>query len=81
MISPDTLTTLTHFGPQGLAVALKQSGYKDCTFKTAKFVGITNSGEFCYKVTYKDVMRNEEDAVSKVFLKYQHATDSVTADF
>ena len=32
----------------------RNSGYKDAKFDTCEFVGITNSGDFCYKVSYID---------------------------
>ena len=80
MILADTLKTLTTFGPKGLAVVLDKSGYSMCSFKSAEFKGITNGGEFCYKVTYHDD-NGEGEAVGKVFVKYDHATHAITADF
>lgn len=80
MITADTLNTLTSMGPKGLAVILDQSGYSKCSFKSAKFLGITNGGQFCYSVTYYDENR-EGDAVGKVFLSYDHAVGAVSADF
>ena len=80
MITADTLKTLTEMGPKGLSVILSQSGYSGNSFKSAKFLGITNGGQFCYKVTYHDD-NGEGDAVGKVFVKYNTADHSITADF
>jgi hypothetical protein len=79
MITAERLQTLTTFTPKALAVALAQSGYKGVSFKTAKFLGMTNAGQFCYSVTYHDEMISEE-VTDKVFLTYN--TDGyVTADY
>ena len=80
MILADTLKTLTSFGPKGLAVVLDKSGYSMCSFKSAEFLGITNGGDFCYKVTYYDDAGTGEE-VGKVFVKYDHSNHSITADF
>ncbi len=80
MITADKLKALTTCGPTMLAKILDASGYSMCAFKTAKFLGITNGGQFCYSVTYHDE-NGEGEAVGKVFLSYDHAADQVTADF
>jgi hypothetical protein len=80
MITADTLKTLTTFTTHGLAMALHHSGYTGAVFKTAKFLGITNGGQFCYSVTYYDETL-EGEATGKVFLTYNHATGVVTADY
>ena len=80
MILADTLKTLTTFGPKGLAVVLDKSGYSMCSFKSAEFLGITNGGDFCYKVTYYDDAGTGEE-VGKVYVKYDHSTHAITADF
>ena len=81
MILADTLKTLTTFGPKGLAVVLDKSGYSMCSFKSAEFLGITIDGDFCYSVTYYDDAGTGEEEVGKVFVKYDHATHAITADF
>ena len=80
MITADTLQTLTTFGPKGLAVLLADSGYSGASFKTIKFLGITNGGQFCYGVTYYDES-GEGEETGKVFLTYDHATGSVSAEY
>ena len=81
MITADTLKTLTTFTTHGLAMTLHHSGYTGCSFKTAKFLGITNGGQFCYSVTYHDDAGTGEIETGKVFLTYDHAAGKVTADF
>ena len=80
MITADTLKTLTTFTTHGLAMALHHSGYTGAVFKTAKFLGITNGGQFCYSVVY-----NDEDGLGeqkgKVFLTYDPVAGKVTADY
>ena len=81
MILADTLKMLTTQTPTGLSQILKASGYTGCFFKSAVFLGITNGGEFCYKVTFHDEEGMDEDAVGKVFVKYDTKNHAVTADF
>jgi hypothetical protein len=78
MITADTLKTLTSFTTHGLAMALHHSGYKDAAFKTAKFVGITNGGQFCYTVTYTEY---DAEQTGKVFLSYDPTAGKVSADY
>lgn len=80
MILADTVTTLTTLSPQGIAQVLDKSGYSMCSFKTAKFLGITNGGDFCYRVTFHDEAGTGE-AVGKVFVRYDSATGFITAEF
>jgi hypothetical protein len=81
MITAERLQTLTTFTPKALSVALAQSGYTGCAFETAEFVGITNAGQFCYKVTYFDEAGTGEIETDKVFLTYHSDVGYVTADF
>jgi hypothetical protein len=80
VITADTLKTLTTFTAPALAKALDVSGYSMQAFKSAKFLGITNGGQFCYRVEYYD-----EDGRGrtwdKVFLTYNPAEGRVSADF
>jgi hypothetical protein len=80
MILADTLKLLTTFGPTGLVQVLNASGYKDCAFKSAEFLGMTNGGQFCYKVTFQDEERME-DGVGKVFVTYDQVNHAMTAGF
>ncbi len=80
MILAETLKTLTAFTAPALSRAVISSGYTDAEFKTAEFLGITNGGQFCYKVTYYDENLGE-DSQGKVFLTFDHSTGAVTADY
>lgn len=79
MLTAEKLTILTTCGPTMLAQILGASGYKDAKFKTAKFLGMTNGGQFCYTVTYKD--EEGDIATGKVFVTYDHASDTMLADY
>lgn len=78
MITAEKLKTLTTFTAPALSRAIQLAGYKGDTFTGAKFLGITNGGQFCYNCTYEDEFGNEDSC--HVYLK--HNTDgSVTADY
>lgn len=79
MITADRLHTLISLGPKALAALLDSSGYKECTFKSVKFLGMTNGGQFCYSGIY--VGDNGTDETTKVFLTYDSETDRVVADY
>lgn len=81
MITADTLKTLTTFTTHGLAMALHHSGYTGAAFKSARFLGITNGGQFCYSVTYHDEAGTGEIETGKVFLTYNPTEGKVTADY
>ena len=80
MITADKVKLLTSQTPTRLSLILKHSGYTGCFFKRAEFVGITNGGQFAYKVTYHDDS-GEGEEVGKVFLSYDQSTGGMTADF
>ncbi len=80
MILADTVKTLTTLTATGLSQVLKASGYTGCFFKRVEFLGLTNGGEFCYKVTYHDDS-GEGEEVGKVFVKYDAPTGMMTADY
>ena len=81
MITADKVKTMTELGTKGIAVFLAKSGYTGAAFKSAKFLGITNGGQFCYSVTYYDDAGTGEVETDKVFISYDHETDSITADY
>ena len=79
MVTPVKLQELISHTPQTLATVLHFSGYTGAQFKSAEFIGITNSGQFCYKVVYHDESGTGQ-AVGKVFLTY-NKDGSVFADY
>jgi hypothetical protein len=78
MITADKLTLLTNMPAAMLTMAAKEAGYKGPEFTGAKFVGITNGGQFCYTVVYQ--VKGGTDS-TKVFLSYDHTEDKVFADY
>jgi hypothetical protein len=78
MILSDTVRTLTTLTPTSLAQVLAHSGYRDNLFKSAEFVGITNGGEFAYRVTWPEADR-DRPGQTKVFVRYDAVTGYMTA--
>ena len=78
MITAETLATLTTFTAPALTRAAVDAGYKGPEFTSCKFLGITNGGQFCYMVVFH--VEGGTDS-TKVFLTYNHAEDSVSADY
>ena len=66
MITADKVKMLTEMGPQGLQTLLGKKA-ADYSLTGAKFLGITNGGEFCYYVTH--AVKGGTDS-AKVFLRY-----------
>lgn len=80
MITAQTLKQLTTVTIHGLKVYLHNSGYTGASFTSAKFVGITNEGQFCYAVTFPDEAGTGVTK-GKVFLTYDQTTGTITADY
>ena len=59
---------------------LARSGYTGMSFESVNFVGLTNSGDFCYRVTYFNDTGDEEEQTGKVFVS-KSATGDMTAEF
>jgi len=59
---------------------IQQAGFKQDSFTNAKFIGITNGGEFCYDATFVDQIEGNE-CNTKVFVKYDPTADKVSADY
>ena len=80
MITADTLRTMTTFTAPALTRAIRDSGYKDEEFKEAKFLGITNGGQYCYEVLYFDLDQGT-DCFTKVFLTHDQFEGTVSVDY
>jgi hypothetical protein len=78
MITAEKLTQLTSMPPALLTLAIRGSGYIEDEFTGAKFLGITNGGQFCYWVTYK--CEGGTDS-TKVYLTYNHKEGTVSAEY
>ena len=75
MITADKLRLLTTLTPTGLTQFLKASGYKKDVVTECQFLGITNGGQFCYKIDDSDF-----GVKRKAFLTYNPTEDRVIAD-
>ena len=71
MITADKLTLLINMPSAMLEQALPIKGRPN--LKSARFLGITNGGEFCYGVVDTD------GGEGKVFLRYDPTADRVSA--
>ncbi len=78
MITAEKLTLLTNMPSAMLSMAIQQAGYKEDKFTGAKFLGITNGGQFCYLCTFP--VEGGTDSC-KVFLTYDPTADKVTAGY
>jgi hypothetical protein len=78
MILADTVQTLTTLTATSLAQVLAHSGHRDRVFAKAEFVGITNGGEFAYRVTWPEA-DSDRPGPSKVFVRYDAVTGYMTA--
>ena len=79
MITADKLAMLTTHTPASLTAAIRSAGYKQDTFNTAKFTGITNGGQFAYTCMYDDV--DSGSTLIKVYLTVDIETGGVSADY
>jgi hypothetical protein len=79
MITAEKLATLTQFSAAALTRAIRDAGYKEDHFLSARFIGITNGGQFCYQTQYKDI--DGDLALGKVFLTYNQSTGTVKVDY
>jgi hypothetical protein len=77
MITADKLKLLTTLTPTALTQFLQSSGYKQDRVTECKFLGITNGGQFCYKIDYDNFGEKE---YRKAFLSYNPSVDQVIAD-
>ena len=78
MITADKLKLLTNLPAVMLTQAIQAAGYKKDKFETAKFVGITNGGQFCYFVTY---IEDKNVCNTKVYITYNPTEDKVSIDY
>ena len=78
MITADKLALLTNMPAAMLTEGIRQSGYKKDSFTSAKFVGITNAGEFAYLAVFP--VEGGTDSC-KVFVNYDPTEDRVVVDY
>ena len=78
MITADKLALLTNMPAAMLTMGIQQAGYKKDKFTSAKFLGLTNGGQFCYNATY---IEDNEEQTCKVFVSYDPTKDRVLVDY
>jgi hypothetical protein len=78
MITADKLRLLTNMPTFMLTEAIQKQGYKKDKFETSEFLGMTNAGQFCYKVSY---IEDNELHDTKVFVSHDIATGKVSVDY
>jgi hypothetical protein len=76
MLLKSHVNELVNMDADTLSRIARDSGYKDAKFLHCEFVGITNSGDFCYGVTYKDY----EYGACKVYV-WRDAAGNYVADY
>ena len=76
MITADKLQYLVTLRAQELTALIRKSGYKEDKFKSAKFLGMTNAGMFCYSCVYP----GDFEDVCKVFVSVNN-DDTLTAEY
>jgi hypothetical protein len=81
MITADQVQRMMELNRWDLAGILAHSGYSGQSFESAKFVGITESGDFCYAVTYYDEALDGEIGAAWVYVRREKATGQLTAEF
>lgn len=72
----EKFTTLNRYEMRNI---LARSGYTGMSFESVNFLGLTNSGDFCYKVTYFDDAGTGEET-GKVYVS-KSATGEMVAEF
>lgn len=67
MITADKIRKLAHLDTVTLERAVRRNYPKDQVLRS-EFVGITNGGQFCYKIVYPDQDAANGMATTKVFV-------------
>ena len=80
MILAAELNKYTTLDRYDLAKILARSGYMGMSFESANFLGLTNSGDFCYSATYFDDAGTDEVDTVKIYVS-KSATGDMTAEF
>jgi hypothetical protein len=78
MITADKLALLSNMPAAMLTMGIQQAGYKKDKFTSARFLGMTNSNEFCYMAVFP--VEGGTDSC-KVFVKYDPTADKVSVDY
>ena len=73
MITADTLRQCAYLSTTTLE-ALIRKGYPKDRVVTSEFVGITNGGQFCYKIQYPSEHEKDKLALGKIFVWLENNT-------
>ena len=81
MILANEISTLTTLDSKQLTKILDNSGYYDCDFDSVKFLGISNSNQFCYHVKFYDISCDDDEAGEGIVSVTKTTTGELTAFF
>jgi hypothetical protein len=79
MIVEDERSRFTTLDRYELSNILSSNGYTGLSFNSVRFLGLTNSGNFCYNVKFFDD-HSDGEQTGKVFVS-KTATGKITAEF
>jgi len=79
MITADKIRKLAYLDSLALERALRKY-YPDDQVISSQFLGITNSGQFCYNIVYPNQLTNKGTVVAKVFVDLD-ANDQPVAEY
>ena len=77
MLLKQQVTELLNMDAATLSRIVRNSGYKSAKFDDCEFLGITNSGDFCYKAKYTE---DSEYDFTKIYV-WRDATGDFVAEF
>lgn len=82
MLTADKIKKVIDLDRNDLVRVLAQSGYTGCSFEDVTFLGLTNGGQFCYRVDYWDDGGGPEEELvaGKVFVWY-NSHGELVADY
>jgi len=69
MVTAEQVDIMRHLTTLDLEELIQRAGYLQDRFTDSNFVGITNGGQFCYRVSFMDNSSNLEDR-AKVFVDW-----------
>ena len=78
MVLAEDIEILSTFTAADLTEGIRITGYKGDRFTSAKFLGISNGGQFCYSVTFRE---DGEEQRTKVFVDVCPETGATRVDY